>query len=336
MKISNIFDAVAKWDQSVAGESASLFSDLHALITFRDRHSFSEYHPSIGPYPCFEERLLNWLNSVEDEEYQKLLLRLIPEIFYIGRDEFVSLYRSAFNEFYLPWVIDKSGLDFTQHGFDVALESAVNKTWFCPITDSLHISDFFHVNNLSGISNRPDWYSLCKFGDKDLIAEYIDSNEISFLVLMEDFVGSGSQIIGKDGVGCTRCEDGVVGFASSNFPDLDILILPLVICPVGFQSLSFICKKYTNIDFASVLKITDQVTINYDSTKDLPDASLRKKVYKMLEELKKEILWPFGPYGFHNTGSLTVMYSNCPDNTLSFIHASNDKWQALFPRSSRI
>ena len=44
----------------------------------------------------------------------------------------------------------------------------------------------------------------------------------------------------------------------------------------------------------------------------------------------------YGPFGFADTGGLVVLSTNCPDNSLPFIHFQCETWNALFPRASRL
>ena len=55
----------------------------------------------------------------------------------------------------------------------------------------MRINAFYHLNNISGTSYRPDWLSLAKFGDRKAIADFLAAGGIERIVLLEDFVGSG-------------------------------------------------------------------------------------------------------------------------------------------------
>ncbi|MEO7174085.1 hypothetical protein [Flavobacterium sp.] len=43
-----------------------------------------------------------------------------------------------------------------------------------------------------------------------------------------------------------------------------------------------------------------------------------------------------GIYGYRGTGSLAILYNNCPNNVPPVVHSRSDTWKPLFPRSSRI
>jgi hypothetical protein len=70
----------------------------------------------------------------------------------------------------------------------------LKKTWFCPITDSFKINEFVHINNINNsINYRPDWQSLVELGDTTKVANLILKNNIERIVLLEDFIATGSQ-----------------------------------------------------------------------------------------------------------------------------------------------
>jgi hypothetical protein len=44
----------------------------------------------------------------------------------------------------------------------------------------------------------------------------------------------------------------------------------------------------------------------------------------------------YGAFGFRDTGSLVVMFSNTPANTLPVIQHESATWTPLFPRTARV
>src|SRR5690606_41098050 len=80
---------------------------------FRAEDSIREFHVTgvqtcaLPIYPEFEERLNEWLNNIESEEDQKKLVRLIPNLFYIGREELNSLHKTAFESIVCRWLFDQ-------------------------------------------------------------------------------------------------------------------------------------------------------------------------------------------------------------------------------------
>jgi hypothetical protein len=328
----SILDRVVDWTfNNLDGYD---YNDIHNKIEFLEKHSFRDYHPTIGPYPPFFSRLKKWLENLSGEEDQKIFFRLVPEIFFLGSDEFISLYRTAFNEIVIQWTIDVASLKITEQDFHDLLEREIQRTWFCPITDSMHISDFCHVNNIEGISYRPDWRSLTKFGDKSKITDYMKKNGFERIVLLEDFVGSGGQLSGTDTVGSGSPKLGAVDFAASLPGTPPILVIPLVICPVGYKLGKQIEKKCPSVTFSPVYILSPDLMLT--STPSPNEMEIFAHLRDLVLRIQRQNGFPYDPFGFCGTGAIFVMYTNCPDNTLPIIHFKSDQWQPLFPRSSRI
>lgn len=285
---------------------------------------YEEYRPAQWPpYAEFTIRLEEWLkNTSLTEDHRKVLFEFVPEIFFIGSDEFFTLYRAAYTRVVLPWIFEQATLNFVMHDYQSRLEDEVGHTWFCPITDSMHISDFYHANHLSGWDFRPDWRSLQRFGDILKINTYIATNSIRRIVLLEDFVGTGSQV----GDIVQLC----------NMVSVPVHIVALIACPEGIAYGNSVA--HGNLSFSVVLPLQEEDMISENPVPN--EAILYSTLRDICRSLEPIMCNPanhfFGPFGFGNTGSLTVMYTNCPDNTLPLIHQERDHWKPLFPRSRRI
>ncbi|MCU1381548.1 MAG: hypothetical protein JWL71_245, partial [Acidobacteria bacterium] len=167
--VETLADTVGRWDlDGVVSTTSELFNQIHERILFlRDLH-FEQYLPTLGPDQIteFEHRLEMWLDNVPDESDKRLLLELVPQLIFFGRDEFSKLYQAAFRGPVTRWVIEQAGLTFVSLDFDTTLEREIHQhTWFCAVSDSMQISDFCHSNHLGGIDYRPDLRTLAKFGD---------------------------------------------------------------------------------------------------------------------------------------------------------------------------
>lgn len=291
---------------------------------------FSSYEPMQGPNPTFWQRLNGWLNEDLPEERQKTLLTLLPYIFYVGPNEFTSLYRVAFHNSIARWLIEALRLDLTDPDAEVKLRTAVQRTWFCPITDSMRINAFHHVNNIAGHDLRPDWRTLAALRDEAHVLNLM-SGQYDRIVLLEDFVGSGSQI------------EPALRFVADFKNKIPTLIVPLVVCPDGATFCNSYATRYPHIHFSPVLKLdsssflTETVSpgehpINSDFRSVAIETYGRVTHGLSAEDLGKL----YGPFGFAGTGCLVVLWTNCPDNTLPLIHQNSEQWTALFPRASRL
>ncbi|CCQ90693.1 conserved hypothetical protein [Nitrospina gracilis 3/211] len=300
---------------------------VYDTINFLDQYLYFSYEPTRGPSPEFNLRLENWLNNFVEDEDQKFAFKLIPNIFFIGRDEMETLYRSSYNGPIARWLIDQIGLNFSSRNPEKQLKHAVRNTYFFPVTDSLRINSFFHLNNIPGGQDfRPDLRSLMRFGDSNKIKKEFQG--ISRLILLEDFVGSGEQSF-KD-----------INDLASLLPNTQILFVPLIICPKGLENMNFSIAAHSNLSIAPTLEINKDNLISTDNSQNsLYFLEVKKLIMKYYKRMTGGCLPGPKPYhylGYQKTGSLLILFTNSPDNSLPIIHWTSDSWESLFPRHSRI
>lgn len=325
--LESVEERVTRWGSSVT--NADLLP-LVARIDYLAQNLYSDYEPSARPGPDFWSRCARWLDSAPSEEDQKLLLQLIPYIFFVGVSQFRAYYRAALNINVVQWISDLIGLDPEDPTGRDQLNDEIGRTWFCGITDSMQIAAFYHVNGLSGRDYRPDWRSLQKFADPAKIDTYMVQNQISRIVLLEDFVGSGSQMANS------------ARFAAQLPSRPPILLIPLVICPEGCEKGAELRAQFYNLTFSPVIALGEEAMLTGVPLPDEPEiyTQVRDLVLR-LEHLIKNggAETYYGPWGFpapDGTGALVVLNTNCPDNTLPLLHRTSDEWSPLFPRSSRV
>ena len=309
-----------------------------------ERWLFKTYEPNkFGP-DDFWERLAQWLDNVPSDSEKQLLIQLLLEVLYLGPVEFEELYRLAYQGPIARWLIDICQIDVFAPDGQQKLATVAGKTWFCPLTDSLHISTFFHLNNVASGSNfRPDWHSVKKFGDIERIKEYCTKNDIKRLVLIEDFVGSGSQTLSS------------VRFAATELPDLQVLFVPLVICPKGGEMArqleAELCEKRAGaLRFEATMELSNDSFLTLHRSPYVEPNSyinaLRNLIISTYSKVSGGLLptpknAPYDPFGYPHgdpTGGLVVMHSNTPNNTLPLIHwcPPERTWHPIFPRHNRM
>ncbi len=310
-------------------------SGVNRRLNHLERRLYKTYEPSMASRQGYWERLENWLASAKTDGQRQALFKLAPEIFYIGPEEFAELYRCAYAGPIARWLIEQEGIDICAPNAQEDIRLAAANTWFCPLSDSLRINSFYHVNDLpAGANHRPDWRSLAKLGSEEKIKTYCKSNGIQRLVILEDFVGGGSQT------------SEALPFASSLSPDLATLFVPLVICPTGAQYCRELCSKTKSLSFEPVIELPAGSFFNeIDSPFDIAfTADLRAAVQSTYADVSGNVmppLKPYGPYGYPPdapVGGLIVMFSNTPDNSLPLLHwkPKAGTWNPLFPRHSRV
>lgn len=303
---------------------------------------YKSYEPDKFGIGDFQQRLVTWLDNVPSHDDKKNLFRLIPNLLYFGPVEFEELYRCAYQGPIARWLIASEGIDICDAGAHAALVAAAKATWFCPISDSFRINSFFHINNLAaGASLRPDWRSMHQLTDPINLKEYCDGNSITRLVLLEDFVGGGSQA------------EEAVRFAATQVSDLQVLFVPLIVCPDGatlFRELQteLQAARKNSLTYEAVLELPNDAflteTNNPFAGSALFASELRSILLRTYGQLSGGAVAgptkPYHPFGYPDskpTGGLVVMYSNTPDNTLPIVHwrPKTESWNPIFPRHSR-
>lgn len=281
---------------------------------------YNDYEPS--PYDRFEDRLGVWLANVTDEASQRALFLLFSKLFFVGRREFESLYRTAHKTIVRQWLIDDAAIDLLANSFDADMARATTATWFCPVTDSLRINAFLKANRLSTLSYRPDWFSLAKFADDSKVVAYIDKHRIRRIALFEDFVGGGTQAAPA------------IEYACSLVGNRSVIFCPLVISEEGYEFLSALESKYANLSVQPVIVVPKAAHLKpAKQTLEPPQFARIRRFLKGLPRAKTSLRRHL--FGFESLGSMVVLYSNCPDNVTSVVHSSDDGWNPLFPRVQR-
>lgn len=315
---------------------------VNQKINHLERWLYKTYEPNkFGPKD-FWGRLEQWLDNVSSDAEKQLLFQLLVEILYLGPVEFEELYRSAYEGPIARWLIDTCQIDIFAPGGQEKLIKAAGETWFCPVTDSFRVNAFFHVNNLAAGANlRPDWHSLFKLGDTYKINAYCANNNIKRLVLLEDFVGGGSQSLDT------------VRFAVTHIHDLQVLFVPLVICPKGVEKarqleVEMCARRVGALRYEAAMELPNEAFLTLNKSPYVEPNPYIKALRNLISMSYPKVsggqppgLKPYDPFGFpcsDPTGGLVVMYSNTPDNTLPLIHwcPPENTWHPIFPRHSRV
>jgi hypothetical protein len=307
------------------------FREINLRIIHLAKWLYGDYLPCQPPEPQFFVRLKKWLENTANDEDQKLLFQLVPEIFFIGEKEFQSLYRTAYNVEISRWIIDQVGLNFSSPSAESDLKKAIAETWFCAATDSFKINDFFKINNVPSKYNiRPDWHALTELDQGIGIVNYVKKHSIKRIVMLEDFVGSGSQVKSR------------IEYLCQTLPSVSVLVISLITCPDGVISFSGLIPQYSNLSIRHILQLAGPIFVAKAAHAKEPEfhAKIREMVTRLYPITTNGNTnpgnKPYYPLGYNKTGSLVVLYSNTPDNTLPIIHWQSDTWMPLFKRITRI
>lgn len=334
---------VQKWTREnrlpvgAAPDSDESFEDILRQINFMIEHSYSRYVPAMYSKhsPIFQDRMVAWLQNNQLEEEDRIaLFQFVLRLAYFSFDDFIGLYRTAYSNSISRWVWDQAKLHMDLADCASRLETERSRhTWYVAVTDSLIISEFYHANSISGIGCRPNFLTLKEFGDPCQIKRYMAEHDLKRIVLLEDFVGSGTQA------------ERIVQWALDNC-DVSILFCPMLICPDGL-------RRFSNVEANSLgrLKVEPVVRLGdseFLSTHDREDAvlnhiaTLAHRIHSCVAGSSTTGAPPYGPHGFHrqgdrHTGATVVLFSNTPNNTIPLVHhnSSASHWNPVFPRVSR-
>lgn len=367
MTLADLIQTVKQWDLSNTDDRVDAFgrfdsatgrfeSILNRLEWF-GKNEWNRYLPAENGDRStqYMVRLAEWIGNVETDEERQLLLEYALHVAFFSHEDLCALYRTAFSGVITRWVIEQEKLSFDDTDFQTRLaEELHQRTWYCPVTDSMDINEFYHANHIVGVAHRPG-YALLKMLDEPMdgdnanaptrlmknLEKYIgDPNPRSAapplkrLVLLEDFVGTGTQ------------SADALKWAAKNL-GLPILFVPLVICAPGVKKLADIAEEYAaNARVSPLLKLDERDLLgsNRIDVPGIPNAELIEKLARDTfhqvagGQHTNENIAPHTAFGFKETGASFVSYSNTPNNTIPLIHhrPKSGGWRPLFPRSARV
>ncbi len=297
--------------------------ELRQRYEYLSKSLFCEYEPtrtsSRRDEREFMLRLDRWLSQFETDEERIVAFQSIEYLFFAGTGEFDELYRCAL-ESVQRWLMEVNCLDpFTA---DKLISDEMRKCWFCPITDSLRINSFLHITGVVGHKFRPDWLSSSRFSDKQELKNFVKSENIEYLILLEDFVGSGKQAADA------------VKFAADAL-NISTLVLPLIVCSPGLSKLERLANTRNNVWIKPIVTMPKNCLVLPTVSDGEPQlfSRLRIVIKNHFGSLKSKSSG--GEFGYGKVGSMVVMYSNCPNNTLPIYHKSRKAFSPLFPRHAR-
>ena len=341
--VNRISKKIELWQQ--ACPDGPSYNDINSFIRFRAQESFETYHPTDGPHPRFETRLEKWLDNITDPNEQRKLFELVPRLYFFGENEFKALYRASFREIIINWLIDLRSIDILNSNLQQEIQSAVDKTWFCSATDSMDIAGFCHVNMIHGHPDRPSWRSFAEFADMTKVKDYIDKRGIEQIVILEDFIGTGNQFLGKDEKDKKTTILHCLKAIGSSYR---VLVLPLIACQSGIDNINNTAEieECTWVESKAAFILSEACFIPEDINNNQISLYISKmnneekkdffELHSLIEKIGQQHRFRYGPFGYGQAGSLVVLYSNCSDNTLAIVYENTSSWSALFPRTSRV
>lgn len=349
MTLLQLREKVRNWDLQYSGTTEpSKYGSILKQLDFHATREWRMYLPAENPdfNASYMERLAAWIGNVKSDNEQKLLLEYALFISFFSHDDFAALYRTAMDREISRWVAMQIGAKL-EPGGPQAFSNLVRReieyhTWFCPITDSMDINEFYKVNHLKGIEHRPGFATLQMLAEMhnaqipeiaNNIRNYMSSSArdrnnqiipLKRLVLLEDIVGSGNQ--------CIRA----VGWAV-NAIRVPTLFVPLILCPNGAEALrktEAVSEGLLTVRPVIELRRSDLLGPERKGADGWPIATALEGFAK---NYRKRLSRHRNPFGFESTGCSIATFANTPNNTLPLVH---DKpragtWHPLFPRVFR-
>ncbi len=345
-----VLQMVSEWADTIPDpKEAGGLNRILDHLRYLDRVKFQPFVPSLySRHPiAFMERFHAWLtNNGLSSDQQRDLFKFAYHIAFFSFDDFTALFQSAFSGPVSRWCMSQAGIRLGQRDWRTRLdEERFKKTWFCPVTDSLLISVFHHVNEIESKNRRPAFRELMHFGDEradeeeNKIRKHIRTQGYARIVLLEDFVGTGGQ-----------------SFKTVEWA-VRTLKLPVLFCPMIISREAV--NKYVDLkakleeerqrdsdlpqfEIEPIFQMGNDCFV-YDQ--DTEPEQLFSRVRALAEEIHAKLSesnqqCKEGPLGWWSEdspqkGATVVMFSNTPNNSLPLIHHRSKDWRPLFPRVAR-
>ena len=324
---------LARW----CGAENSLSDDISRirfLTDFLEHVLYDKYEPvGVGAQGEFGLRLAKWIGSATREADRRALYLLLGRLVFLSRDQMKAGYLTAFSRNIASWLMDVESLPFFGRDTEARLSTALDETAFTEVTDSFRLIDFLKWNNIEYYGKRFTWEQhLCPW-DRDAFMQKVmhfgRATPRRYLVLLEDFVGSGSQMAKAVDLAC-------------NLPDVErVLLCPIVICPDGSEYARKLVNRYGKLDYSPVMELPEEAFISEDETPDEhKHHSLIRNALLSVHTLVKGTpdSWPqeTSAFGYKETGAVFCKFDNCPDNSVPALHHRSDLgWSPLFMRMAR-
>ena len=345
MTINELREKIQQWDSENLNNEALASAKYTSLLAQIEYHAVNEWNTYVPTKHMdyksnYLERLAGWIGNVTSEKDQKLLLEYALQISYFSHDDFISLYHTALNREVFHWIAHEVGARLDLHGAqgfnDQVYREIHDHTWFCPITDSLDINEFYKANHITGKTQRPSFATIQKIPEHETnsyIRHWISymncpdgdpSKPLNRLVLLEDIVGSGSQCLPA------------VRMAVEKFCK-PVLFVPLILCPNGAEVLR---EEENNSN--GLLSVKPVVELSRSDLlgperKQYPAWTISEELEQLAKFYAPRASRCMDTFGYENTGCSIATYSNTPDNTLPIVHNKprNEDWEPLYPRVAR-
>lgn len=367
-------DMAKQWDideneENIMATSTekNVYSELCNTIRILKKYKFEPYQPvQYPPKPDYLSRLKGWIEQF-DEDDKKYMLYLSSKIIFLNHLQITQSMKYLFEEklkkiILEDIIVDKNLEPFSYKKALEFFESELKKTLFVSLSDSSRINDFSHMNfkidrkNNIGIEletmlyptkRRMDYENhetifleSCGNFEKHILLEDELLKNKERLVILEDFCGSGSDIM-----------DSFTILHNSFLPFKKIIFAPYIITYKGIETLNKWIGDTKIYDDGRSYNYTYGILVpNESKCFDVDNSYLMNewhndkenicdKIKEICEKVNNDTFK--GPQSIYVSGYgeikiAFVYYYNCPDNSLPIIWSNKGGWKPLFQRASRI
>ena len=333
MNTTDFRSLLASWCQGVGSRSED-FTRIRSLTDFLEQVLYKEYEPTgVSAQGEFGVRLAEWIGSAQKDGDKRALYLLLGRLVFFGRDQMMAGYRTAYSRNIASWLMEVEGLSFFGESTEARLNKAIKETAFTEVTDSFGLGNFLKWNNIQAQGMRFTWEQhLSTWRSKAFMKDVMLSPTAMprrYLVLLEDFVGSGSQMECAVHLAC-----GLTGVER-------VLLCPIVICPSGAKRAQQLLAHYQHLSYSPVMELPEDAFIAKNRAHG--EHKHHPTIRKSLKGLHALVVgtqgsWPqaTSAFGYKDTGAIFCKFDNCPDNTVPILHHRSDLgWSPLFPRTDR-
>ena len=249
---------LAEWCQAMDAPLSDDILEIKSLTDFLEQVLYEEYEPvGTSAQGEFAVRLAGWIGSAQDDADRRALYLLLGRLVFLGRYQMMAGYRTAYSRTIALWLMDVEALPFFGGDTESRLNDAVEKTAFTEITDSFGLGNFLKWNNIPGQGLRFTWEQHLSTWNPDAFMRDVMHSGLAVprrnLVLLEDFVGSGSQMAKAVELAC-------------GLPDVHrVLLCPIVIGPEGDKCARALARKHGKLSYSPVMPLPEEAFIAEDT-----------------------------------------------------------------------
>ncbi|HJX84922.1 MAG TPA: hypothetical protein VJ723_11305, partial [Candidatus Angelobacter sp.] len=317
-----LYKLASRWEREAREDSRNyypyitLLDDLlfHAEFRFPDYIAFEQDGP-------FFHRLQNWLENLEEDAQQQVLLQSLDHLIFFDSSQMRALHRDAFRRILVPWISRKimTTRDYLAEDIDERLYALLSQCALFSITESFHSPEFLKVNGLLGLS-KPSVLTE----DEGFAEQIISSTEAERIVIFEDFVGTGNQAFR------------ILNVVQKAARNRHIIFIPLIILETGLTNLQGLRSKSFAIEPVITIPSSGCLTSEQHIGEPKEFSFIRALVWQTAERVMQKQGQhddaPEHPFGYENSGGLVVTCHNSPNNTLPLVHHKAPLWDPLFRR----